>query len=396
MLCLALKMRRMPWKESDKMTERMQFIARYQRGERISDLSKEFGISRQTGHALIKRYAECGIDGLKDRSSRPAVSPNRTAHAKVEKIVALRKMHPTWGPKKIKARLEVIAPDIRWPAASTVGAILSDAGLTKARKRRRAATPSASGDLRSTTKCNELWCIDFKGQFRLGNRNYCYPLTVTDHFSRYLIGCDALENTKTDGALTAFWQHFERYGIPAAIRSDNGAPFASTGFLGLSRLSVAFMRLGIQLERIEPGKPQQNGRHERMHLTLKQDTTRPPAKGFLAQQQKFDAFMTTFNEQRPHEALDMKTPSALYQPSVKRLPKSLPIPEYPMHEETAKVFRNGSFRMPRVGVAYLGLAFADQKIGLREIETGTWLISFMETDLGYLDIETMKVMSLPN
>ena len=396
MLCLALKMRRMPWKESDKMTERMQFIARYQRGERISDLSKEFGISRQTGHALIKRYEECGIDGLKDRSSRPAVSPNRTSHAKVEKIVALRKMHPTWGPKKIKARLEVIAPDIRWPAASTVGAILSDAGLTKARKRRRCATPSASGDLRSTTKCNELWCIDFKGQFRLGNRNYCYPLTVTDHFSRYLIGCDALENTKTEGALAAFWELFDRHGIPTAIRSDNGAPFASTGFLGLSKLSVAFMRLGIQLERIEPGKPQQNGRHERMHLTLKQDTTRPPAQGFLAQQQKFDAFMTTFNEQRPHEALGMKTPSELYQASEKRLPKTLPVPEYPMHEETAKVFRNGNFRMPKVGAAYLGLAFADQTIGLREIETGTWLISFMETDLGYLDIETMKVMSLPN
>jgi len=378
------------------MTERMQFIARYERGERVSDLSKEFGISRQTGHALIKRYEQCGVDGLKDRSSRPSVSPNRTAHAKVEKIVALRNMHPTWGPKKIKARLEVLAPDIRWPAASTVGAILSDAGLTKARKRRRRATPNASGDLRSTTKSNELWCIDFKGQFRLGNREYCYPLTVTDHFSRYLIGCEALDNTKTEGTLAAFWELFKRHGIPAAIRSDNGAPFASTGFLGLSRLSVTFMRLGIALERIEPGKPQQNGRHERMHLTLKQDTTRPPAQGSLAQQQKFDGFVAMFNEQRPHEALGMKTPSELYRPSEKRLPETLPDPEYPLHERTARVFRNGFFRMPKVGVAYLGVAFANQSIGLREIETGTWLISFMETDLGYLDIETMKVMSLPN
>jgi len=389
-------MRHMPWKESNKVTERMQFITRYQAGERISDLSKEFGISRQTGHALIKRFEEFGPDALKDRSSRPAVSPNRTARAKVDRILALRNEHPTWGPKKIKRRLEDVEPGIRWPAASTVGVILADAGLTESRKPRRAATPNVSSELRETTKPNELWCIDYKGQFRLGNRKYCYPLTVTDHFSRYLIGCEALENTRTEGAMTTFWDLFDRFGIPQAIRSDNGAPFASTGRLGLSRLSVAFMRLGIQLERIEPGKPQQNGRHERMHLTLKQDTTRPPAHGILAQQQKFDAFTSTFNEKRPHEALDMKTPAGLYAASTKILPKELPALEYPLHDRTVLVRSNGCFRLPKSGSIYLGVAFTDQQVGLREVETGTWLISFMELDVAYLDTETMKVIDLPN
>lgn len=386
----------MPWKESDKVTERMQFISRYQGGERISDLSKEFGISRQTGHALVKRYERFGTDALNDKSSRPTTSPNRTPPAKADRIVALREKHPTWGPKKLKKRLEVLEPDVRWPAASTIGVILADAGLSQKRKRRRRASPNVPTERRETSAPNELWCIDYKGQFKLGNRSYCYPLTATDHYSRYLLGCEALENTKTNPAQITFLHLFDRYGLPDAIRSDNGSPFASTGRAGMSRLAVFFMRLGIALERIEPGKPQQNGRHERMHLTLKQDTTRPPAANSLAQQQRFDVFTKVFNQERPHEAIDMKTPSELYQVSKRKLPESLPIPDYPLHDRTLRVSNSGHLYLRSMGHAYLGSAFAQQQVGLREIEDGTWLVTFMELDLGYLDTQTKKIIDLPN
>jgi putative transposase len=372
----------MPWKESNKVTERMRFISRYFEGERITDLAREFGISRQTGHALVKRYEEFGAQALRNRSSRPHHSPSRTPRARVEEVLKLKKRHPTWGPKKLKGRLELLQPDIRWPAVSTIGAILADEGLVKRRKRRRRASPSPTRR-RDTQGSNELWCIDYKGQFRMGDRRYCYPLTVTDHFSRYILGCEALEDTKRAGAQMALWAAFARYGLPQAIRSDNGAPFASTGRLGLSRLSVQLMRLGIEIERIEPGHPEQNGRHERMHLTLKQDATRPPAANILAQQEKFDVFCKVFNEQRPHEALQMKTPGDVYMPSSRPLPKEPPAVNYPLHDSTCWVSRSGHFWMPGGGTAFLGEAFAQQLIGLRELQSGTWLVSFLDIDIAH-------------
>lgn len=385
----------MPWRELNKLTERMRFIGRYLDGERISELCREHGISRQTGHALVKRYEQFGPEALADRSSRPHSSPNRTPPAKVEKILELRKKHPTWGPKKLKERLEKLEPDVRWPAKSTIGAILDDAGLVQKRRRRRRAQPSET-PRRDTSAPNELWCMDYKGQFRLGNGQYCFPLTVTDHFSRFLAGCEALENTQTSDAETVLYALFETHGLPAAIRTDNGAPFASTGRLGLSRLSVGLMRLGIELERIEPGHPEQNGRHERMHRTLKADATRPAASNVFAQQERFDAFRKIFNEERPHEALGMKTPAELYRPSEKRLPEQLPPLEYPLHDSVCTVSHTGHFYVPRVGRIYLGTAFGRQDIGLRVIETGTWLVSFMDLDVGYLDAETKRVLDMPN
>jgi putative transposase len=384
----------MPWEESDKVTERMRFVTRHLDGERISDLSREFGISRQTGHALVKRYKLFGPAALKDRSSRPHRSPNRTPAAKAEEILKLRKKHPTWGPKKLKERLERLQPDVRWPACSTIGAILADAGVVRRRKRRRRAFPSRTRR-RETTAPNELWCMDYKGHFRLGNGQYCYPLTVTDHYSRFLAGCEALENTRTGCAEMTLWALFAELGVPDAVRSDNGAPFASCGRLGLSRLSVRLMRLGIEVERIEPGHPEQNGRHERMHLTLKQDATRPPAANILAQQEKFDLFRATFNEERPHEALSMRTPADVYLPSTKRLPERMPSLSYPLHDHTCRVYPSGSFRLPAVGLVYLGLAFADQDIGLREIGTKTWLVTFMDLDIGYLDANTKQIIDIP-
>lgn len=390
---MALETTAMPWKESDKVTERMKFVARYLEGERITDLSREFGISRQTGHALVKRYELFGESGLVDVSSRPHRSPNKTPMAKVDEILRLRRKRPTWGPKKLKERLEKLQPEIVWPAASTIGAILADAGVVRGRNRRRRASPTPTRR-RETQSPNELWCMDYKGQFRLGNRSYCYPLTVTDHFSRYLTCCDALENTQSIDAETSLLATFSQYGLPTAIRSDNGSPFASTGRLGLTRLSVWLMRLGIELERIEPGHPEQNGRHERMHLTLKQDTTRPAAHSMLAQQEKFDAFRAIYNGERPHEALGMKTPGERYEPSRRSLPKRLPPLTYPFHDLTCTVRQSGQFDLGQLRNISIGRAFVGQELGLRELSPGTWLVSFMELDLGYLDEHTKKVLPI--
>ena len=381
----------MPWKESDKVSERMRFLTRYFEGERIADLCRAFGISRQTGHALVKRYERFGSDGLDDRPSRPLRSPQQTPKSKADAIVALRKKHPTWGPKKLKARLQVLHPNVKWPAASTIGLILSDEGLVKQRKRRRRATPLGPV-VRETTAPNELWCIDYKGQFRLGNRKYCYPLTVSDHYSRFLLGCEALENTKTEDAETTFLSIFSEYGLPDAIRSDNGAPFASSGRLGFSRLSVWFARLGIAIERIQPGHPEQNSRHERMHLTLKQEATRPPGANILAQQEKLDVFKKSYNQERPHESLDMKTPAQLYRSSKRALPKALPELTYPLHDACAKVYACGRFTLPMAGDIYIGRAFAHQRVGLTEVAPGSWRVSFMDYDLGYADVETKRVI----
>jgi len=237
--------------------------------------------------------------------------------------------------------------------------------------------------------------MDYKGEFRLGNRTYCYPLTVTDHFSRFLTGCESQENTRTEGAQRSLLDIFADHGLPDAIRSDNGAPFASTGRMGLSRLSVLLMRLGIELERIEPGHPEQNGRHERFHLTLKQDTTSPPAQTILAQQEKFDAFRRIYNHERPHEALAMKTPGDVYKPSQRRLPDELPEVSYPHHDRVTHVLKGGHCYLTNMGQIYLGTAFAHQPIGLRQTNEGPWLVSFMDLDIGYIDLELKKIINLP-
>jgi putative transposase len=390
----ALETTAVPWKESDKMTERMKFISRYLEGERISDLSREFGISRQTGHTLVRRYREQGVVGLQDRSSRPHRSPQRTPDPIAKQVLGLRKRHPTWGPRKLRTRLEELQPETKWPAASTIGVLLEDAGMTKKRRRRRRATPSRT-PLRNSQAPNEVWCIDFKGEFRMGNRSYCYPLTVSDHHSRYLLGCEALEGTRTQETELALQSVFSEYGLPDAMRSDNGTPFASTGRLGLSKLSVWLMRLGIALERIQPGRPDQNGRHERLHLTLKQETTRPASLHILAQQERFDAFRKTYNGVRPHEALGMKPPASVYKPSKKKFPERLPSLEYPLHDHTIRVYTNGALYFPPLGQIQLGLAFIGQDVGLRELDEGTWLVSFMDLDLGYLDAETKSIIDIP-
>lgn len=361
----------------------------------MSDLCREFEISRKTGHKLKKRFEMHGVEGLYERSRRPKRSPQRTPQVIAERVVALRRKYPTWGPKKLRVRLQVLHPEIRWPAASTIGILLKDAGLVDGRKRRRRAWPTPASERRQSQGPNEVWCIDFKGQFRLGKGHYCYPLTVTDHYSRFLLGCEALEGTKADPAGRALEGVFRSYGLPRCMRSDNGSPFASTGLGGLTQLSVWLLRLGIELERIDPGHPEQNGRHERMHLTLKQDTTRPAADNSLQQQERFDEFRTRYNEERPHEALEMRTPASFYEPSSRKLPHTLEPPSYPLHDLHRNVSQAGCVRLEGHDV-YLSKALIGQRVGLTQLESATWLVSFMQMDLGYLDLSTRSVLPLPN
>jgi len=285
--------------------ERLRFVARLLDGEKMAALCREFGISRKTGYKIFTRYRDCGLDGLTDRSWRPYRHANQLPVQVETLIVRLKKERPTWGAPKIRERLRRLHQDIHTPAISTVHAILDRHGLVKRRRRRRYKAQGIS--LSKPRRPNDLWCADYKGEFMLADRRYCYPLTITDFASRYLIACDALASTKEAYAFTGFKRAIKDFGLPGAIRTDNGVPFASPHSLfGLSKLTVWWLRLGIRIERIKPGHPQQNGRHERMHLTLKKEATKPAADNFLQQQARFDDFISDYNTQRPHQALDMK------------------------------------------------------------------------------------------
>ena len=384
----------MPWKESSVMDERVRFVARLLEGEQMSQMCREFGISRKTGYKIFDRYKEHGLEALTDRSRRPVRYANQLPHQVEAAIIRLKKDKPHWGARKIKELLvRRLAGDVRVPAKSTIHAVLDRHGLVKRRGPRRryaTGTPLSLGQAP-----NDLWCADYKGEFRLGNKLYCYPLTVTDHASRYLLLCEALESTREDLAFTAFERLFRDRGLPAAIRSDNGVPFASANALfNLSKLAVWWLRLGIQIERIEPGCPQQNGRHERMHLTLKKEATRPPGMNSLQQQAKFDSFVNEFNTERPHEALNMKCPADLYTPST-RTYQGIHELSYPFHDRDILVTACGRICLHRKKIN-LSTVFAEQTVGIKEVEDGVWLVSFMHYDLGYIDLEQRTLQPLDN
>ncbi len=302
----------MPWKECNIMDERMRFVSRLLEGETMSSLCREFNISRKTGYKILGRYRDCGLEGLNDRNRRPYRQANQLPVQIETEIVRLKKEHPTWGAAKIRERLHRLHPDIHCPAVSTVHAVLDRNNMVK-RKSRRQRLKREGTSLTSPNHPNGLWCADYKGEFMLSDRRYCYPLTITDYASRYLIRCEGLQTTKEIYAFAVFEQAFKDFGVPTAIRTDNGVPFASPNALfNLSRLSVWWLRLGIAIERIKPGNPQQNGRHERMHRTLKEETTRPAAPNFLQQQDRFDRFIDVFNNQRPHQAINMKCPGDFF------------------------------------------------------------------------------------
>ena len=322
----------MPCKESSVMEERLRFVAGLLDGQGMSEVCREFGISRKTGYKIFSRYKDQGLEALCDRSRRPVRYANQLPQQVEQLIVNLKRGKPHWGARKIRELLvRRLAGDVRIPAKSTVHAVLDRYDLVKRARQRRGRAEGTP--LSHAAQSNDLWCTDFKGEFTLGNGRYCYPLTVSDQASRYLLACEALESTKEAPVIEAFVRLFGERGLPAAIRSDNGLPFASpNGLYNLSRLSVWWLRLGIQIERIKPGHPQQNGRHERMHLTLKKEATRPPGMNILQQQAKFDAFVNEFNTERPHEALEMKCPAEFYMPSSKAY-DGLPEVAYPFHDK---------------------------------------------------------------
>jgi transposase InsO family protein len=360
---------------------RLEFVTRHQRGERVSDLCREYGISRKTGHAIVNRFKTAGAPGLADQSRAPLHIPHRTREELVELVVGARRKHPTWGPKKLKETLES-HHGISLPSGSTIGDILKRHGLVEPRRCRVRAEPRPT-KLRATTGPNEVWCADYKGQFRLGNGTYCYPLTITDHHSRFLFACEGMPRISDEAAREHFLQVFGESGLPTAIRTDNGVPFASQGLATLTRLSALWLRLGIELERIEPGHPEQNGRHERMHRTLKRDTTRPAARNELAQQERFDAFRHEFNYERPHEALDMKRPAQIHTPATRRLPSKLPTPEYPLHDDIINVDAKGRVHVKRTAI-YVARSLAHEEVGVREEDDGRLLLTFMKLDLGHI------------
>lgn len=362
----------------------MEFITRLRKGERITDLCREYGISRKTGHKLKKRHEELGAVGLVDQSRAPRHVPHRTTPELVELVLAERKRHPTWGPKKLKAALEERVGRAL-PSSSTIGELLSRAGVTERRRTRGWGNARTASVLTVAKAPNDIWCTDYKGQFRLGDRSYCYPLTVTDQFSRYVLGCEGMAAISDEQARASFHELFAVHGLPDAIRSDNGPPFASRGLAGLTKLSAYWMRLGIRLERIRPSHPEENGQHERMHRTLKRETTRPPRQNLLQQQELFDAFMVEFNEERPHEALAMKCPAQVYRRSERALPATLPEPAYAMHDDVLTVDREGVVRLPGRGRVYVSMSLVGHPVGVREEDDGRWLVSFMDLDLGHVE-----------
>jgi len=371
-----------PWRESSPVTERERFIDEYIRREySVADLCRRFEISRKTAYKWIDRFLS-GCE-LVDRSRRPHSSPRAVAQWLEEAIVAARKQRPRWGPKKLRATLLEANPGAQLPSISTFALIFHRNGLVIPRRRRR-STPPFSAPLAHATGPNSVWCVDFKGHFPVGPR-YCYPLTVMDAYSRYLIGCVALRSTEMRPVWRAFEEIFEGFGLPERIRTDNGCPFASPGLCGLSQLSVWWAKLGIRHERIEPGKPQQNGRHERMHLTLKQETAMPPRSTLRGQQRAFDLFRRDYNEIRPHEALGQRPPARFYERSTRVLPSPSYGRDfaYPEDFETTRVTRLGYLPWNGRSV-FLSSALAHERVGLRWEHDGAWTLFFGSLKLGRL------------
>ena len=383
----------MPWKETGAVEQRLEFIREVVRGHLDkAELCRRYGISRPTGDKWLERFLERGLEGLHDLPSCPGHHPNQVADELAEMILALRRAHMTWGPKKLKAYLEREHPAMKWPWPSTMGDLLRHHGLAVGRVRRR-RTPAYTQPFAGCGEANTTWCGDFKGQFHTGNGRVCYPLTITDAFSRYLLRCQGMPRPRTMPAQAVFESAFREYGMPLAIRSDNGSPFASGAIGGLSRLSLWWLKLGIVPERIDPGHPEQNGRHERMHQTLKKETASPPQSSLRRQQQRFDAFRKEYNEQRPHEALEQHTPAEAYQASPRAYPSRLPEPEYGPNALVRSVRHSGEIKWQGRRM-HLGEVLVGERVGLEPISDGYWLLCCYKMALGVLDDRRRKVWDL--
>jgi transposase InsO family protein len=366
------------------MEERMRFVLAVEAGEEsMAALCRRFGVSRQNGYKWLARYQEEGAPGLFDRSRAPLTHPQEMDAAAAERCVAVRRAHPSWGPVKVRAFLLRREEELRLPAASTIGALFDRAGLTVKRRLRR-ATPTGTLPFAGLTAANDLWCIDFKGWFRTGDGRRCDPLTLCDAHSRYLLRCQALAQTDTEHVWPLLDAAFREYGLPKRLRSDNGPPFASVGAGGLSRLAVNVIKAGVGLERIDPGKPQQNGRLERLHLTLLNEAARPPALCLRAQGERFRAFRRLYNEERPHAALANDTPAEHYAPSPRRFDGVLREPHYCDDWEVRRVRSNGEIKW-RGKLVHINGALAGEPVGLAEQAGGAWRVFYGALQLGQID-----------
>jgi putative transposase len=384
----------MPWKESSVMEEKLRFILEYEAGEEsMTELCQRYDISRETGYMTLHRYRASGLGGLLAKSHAAQRHDNQTPEDIEQKVLELRQAHMRWGPRKLKRILERDEPGRHWPASSTIGALLKREGLVVPRKKRLHTAPYTA-PLAHAQEANRVWCADFKGWFRTGDGERIDPLTISDAYSRYLLRCQAVEKTNTERVQAIFEAAFREYGMPEAIRTDNGAPFASPALTGLSRLAVWWIKLGIVPERIEAGHPEQNGSHERMHRTMDQEVAQPPAANRRQQQQAQEHFRREYNEVRPHEALGMQTPAAVYQRSARKYPSRVPEPEYPASMEVRSVRPKGHFRWKQQDV-FLSTVLWGENVGLQP-EDGRWFtVYFAHLPLARFDSQKLRVMPLP-
>jgi transposase InsO family protein len=375
----------MPWHETSPVEQRLEFVREYRSGLfTMTELAIQYGISRKTGYKWLERYEAAGVDGLRDQSRRPAHSPHATDPELIEALFAQRRRHPRWGAPKLLAIAALREPDAEWPSRSTVCSHLKAHGFVHSSGRRRAAAPGRPAPLPAVTTANEVWTTDFKGEFRTGDGIYCYPLTLRDGFSRFVLRCDGLLRPSVAATQQQFARAFADYGLPERIRSDNGLPFAGPGLARLSTLSVWWIRLGIIPERIAPGHPEQNGSHEQFHRVLKAETARPPAANCPAQQQRFRRFVREYNEERPHAALGQAPPATRYERSPRPLPRHVPPLEYPGHMEPRRVDPSG--RISWAGSSlFIATPLAGEYVALEEVDDGIWTVYYATMALARYD-----------
>jgi transposase InsO family protein len=375
--------------ETGVVDERMRFvIAAAEREETFAALCRRYGVSRRVGYKWLARYQDGGVQGLLDHSRAPRNHPHAIAEEIVERCLEVRRAHPSWGPVKVRAYLERQRPRIEWPAASTIGNLFDREGLTVKRKLRRRSPPS-SAPFAHCGQANDVWCIDFKGWFLTGDGSRCEPLTLSDAHSRYLLRCQALSRTGSDHVWPVVDAAFREFGLPIYLRSDNGAPFASRGAGGLSKLSVKLIKAGVTPERITPGKPQQNGRHERMHLTLLLDTANPPARTLREQRKRLSAFRRLYSDERPHQSLDNATPAQRYAASPRRFDGILREPNYPGDHDVRRVRHNGEIRWNGETI-YISEALVGEPIGLAEHDVG-WTVRYGPIVLGTIGLRNNRL-----